>query len=131
MCPVPVVANKHLTELDRLRGDPQCQTQDVWVGSAQTQESGEAHRDVVGACLIKPEDTSPADGAAATDQLLRTYLEDAALSGRGPCRAGKTLPQSPADKRRQHLSEAPERLRHVTAPSRAGILGRLPRSLAA
>jgi hypothetical protein len=28
--------------------------------------------------------------------------------------------QSPADKRRQHLSEALERVRHVTAPSRAG-----------
>jgi hypothetical protein len=52
------------------------------------------------------------------------HLEDAALSCRGPCRAGKTPSQSPADKRRQHLSEAPERVRHVTAPSRGRALSK-------
>jgi len=62
---------KHITELARLRGDPQCHTQDVWVGSGQTQGSGEAHRDVVGACLIKPGNTSPPDGAGSTDQPLQ------------------------------------------------------------
>jgi hypothetical protein len=52
---------KQITELARLGGDPQCQAQDVWAGSGQTQGSGEAHRDVVGACLIKPGNTSPPD----------------------------------------------------------------------
>jgi hypothetical protein len=58
---------QHITELARLRGDPQCQTQDVWVGSGQTQGAGEAHRDVVGACLVKPGNTSPSDGAVSTN----------------------------------------------------------------
>jgi hypothetical protein len=62
---------QHITELARLSGDLQCQTQDVWAGSGQTQGSGEAHRDVVGACLIKPGNTSPPDGAASTDQPLQ------------------------------------------------------------
>jgi hypothetical protein len=30
----------------------------------------------------------------------------------------KRSPQSPAGKRRQHLSEAPERVRHLTTPSK-------------
>jgi hypothetical protein len=62
---------KHITELARFRGDPQCQTQDVWAGSGQTQGSGEAHRDLVGACLIKPGNTSPPDGAVSTDHPLQ------------------------------------------------------------
>src|SRR5688572_31498551 len=62
---------KHITELARLRGDPQCHTQDVWAASGQTEGSGEAHRDVVGACLIKPANTGPPDAAASTDQPLQ------------------------------------------------------------
>ena len=62
---------KHITEPARLRGDPQCHTQDVWTGGGQTQGSGEAHRDVVGACFIKPGNTSPPDGAASTDHPLQ------------------------------------------------------------
>ena len=40
-------------------------------GGGQTQGSGEAHRDVVGACFIKPGNTSPPDGAASTDHPLQ------------------------------------------------------------
>ena len=62
---------KHITELARFRGDPQCQTQDVWAGSRQTQGSGEPHSDLVGAFLIKPGNTSPPDGAVSTDHPLQ------------------------------------------------------------
>jgi hypothetical protein len=40
-------------------------------GGGQTQGSGEAHRDVLGACFIKPGNTSPPDGAASTDHPLQ------------------------------------------------------------
>jgi hypothetical protein len=62
---------KHITELVRLCCDPQCHTEDVWAGSRQTQGSGKAHRDVVGACLIKPGNTRPPDRAAAADQAIQ------------------------------------------------------------
>jgi hypothetical protein len=87
---------KLITELARLRGDAQCQTQDVLAGSGQSQGSGEAHRDVVGACLIKPGNTSPTDGAASTDQPLQDLTSRMQPpSCREPCRAGKRLLPEP------------------------------------
>jgi hypothetical protein len=51
------------------------------------------------------------------------HLEDAALSCREPCQVRRTLLPKPSAKRRQHLSKAPERVRHVTAPSSGGTCG--------
>jgi hypothetical protein len=64
---------QHITELATLCGDPQCQSQDVWAGIGQTQGAGEAHRDVIGACLVKPGNTSPSDGAVSTNQPLQDF----------------------------------------------------------
>jgi hypothetical protein len=92
---------KHITELAKFGGDPQCQTQDVWAGSGQTQGSGEAHRDVVGACLIKPGNTSPPDGAVSTDDALQDLAPRMQrFAAASLTKQEERSSQSPADKRR-------------------------------
>jgi hypothetical protein len=118
---------EHISELVRLCVDPQCHTEDVWAGSGQTQGPGEAHGDVVGASLIKPGNTRPPDRAASIDQPLYNLTSRMQrFPAASLAEQEKRSAQSPAHKRRQHHSKAPERVRHVTAPSRAGTSRRRP-----
>jgi hypothetical protein len=64
-------------------------------------------------------------GAASTDHPLQDLTSTMQrFPAAGLAEQEKRPSQSPADKRRQHLSEAPERVRHVTAPSRGRALSK-------
>jgi len=62
---------EHIPELAAHDRDSQSQTQDVWVGSGQTQGTREAHRNIVSACLIKPGNTCPANGTVPINQPVK------------------------------------------------------------